>query len=150
MESGLLAGTYADVALVTHDGQRYLAHQVVLASRSRKLHFLFLEKRSLYVEVHFPFKASVTAVESFLRFVYTNIFMSGHAYTNNLTDVLFLAHYLEVEDLLRTCGLELLKKLSNETVVETIRILRTLRGWGGESRTVMALDYLSAELTTSA
>ena len=75
--------------------------------------------------------------------------MSGHAYTNNLTDVLFLAHYYEVEDLLRTCGLELLKKLSNETVVETIRMLRRLRRWGGESRTLMALDYLSAELTKS-
>ena len=132
---------------MTHDGQRYLAHQVVLASRSRRLHDLFLEKRSAYVEVHLPCKVSVTAMESFLKYVYTNSFMSGHAYTNNLTDVLFLAYYYEVEDLFRTCGLEILKTLSDETVVDTIGMLRSLHRWGGETRSSMALDYLSTELT---
>ena len=95
----------------------------------------------------------MSAVESFLRFLYTNSFTSGHAYTNNLTDVLCLAHYYEVEELLRLCGQELLKEVSKETVVGMVGTVRGLRQYdeavGGKSATVTALRTIWKELVRS-
>ena len=146
-EAGRVAYNYADVAFVLQGGEWYAAHKVVLATQSATLNELFLEQGPAFVEVYVPRVVSMSAMESFLKYVYTNSFMSGHAYTNNLTDVLFLAYYYEVEDLFHSCGLEVLKTLSVETVVDTIGMLRSLHRWGGETRSSMALDYLSTELT---
>ena len=144
---------YTDVALVTYDGTRFPAHQVVLASRSPVLDKLFKSQWFAGTDLPVAVDASVTAVESFLRFLYTNSFTSGHAYTNNLTDVLCLAHYYEVEELLRLCGQELLKELSNDTVVDMVVIARGLLQYdtamGGTSATVMALHCLWKKLVES-
>ena len=101
---GLGDDHYADIALVTPDGRRFLAHQCVLASRSPVLDNLFKSNLCPEGVLQVPFEASATAVESFLRFLYTNNLTSGHAYTNNLTGVLYLAYYYEVDDLFRVCG----------------------------------------------
>ena len=87
----------------------------MLAAQSETLNELFLEQGPAFVEVHVPRAVSMTAMESFLKYFYTNNFMSGHAYTNNLADVLFLAYYYEAEELFHTCGLEILNGLSSET-----------------------------------
>ena len=144
---------YTDVALVTYDGTRFPAHQVVLASRSPVLDKLFKSQWFAGTDLPVAVDASVTAVESFLRFLCTNSFTSGHAYTNNLTDVLCLAHYYEVEELLRLCGQELLKELSKETVVGMVGTVRGLRQYdeavGGKSATVTALRTIWKELVRS-
>ena len=92
----------------------------------------------------------MTAVESFLRFLCTNSFTSGHAHASNLTDVFRLAHYYQVEELLRLCGQELLKELSKETVVGMVGTVRGLRQYdeavGGKSATVTALRTIWKEL----
>ena len=114
-EAGLVAYNYADVAFVLQGGEWYPAHKVVLAAQSETLNELFLEQGPAFVQVYVPRAVSMTAMESFLKYFYTNNFMSGHAYTNNLADVLFLAYYYEAEELFHTCGLEILNGLSSET-----------------------------------
>ena len=77
--------------------------------------------------------AKCGAVESFLRFLYTNNLTSGHA-----LDVLRLAHFYQVEELMRRCGQELLSSLSKETVVSTVVAVRAIRG-GGTMAAVRAI-----------
>ena len=74
--------------------------------------------------------------------------MSGHAYTNNLKDVLFLAYYYQVEELFHTCAVEILKGLCNETILQAFCMVQDLRvlGLPLESRSSMALDWLLLEL----
>ena len=114
-EAGRVAYNYADVAFVLQGGEWYAAHKVVLATQSATLNELFLQQGPAFVEIYVPRVVSMSAMESFLKYFYTNNFMSGHAYTNNLADVLFLAYYYEAEDLFHTCGLEILNGLSSET-----------------------------------
>ena len=118
----------------------------MLAAQSETLNELFLEQGPAFVEVYVPRVVSMTAMESFLKYFYTNNFMSGHAYTNNLADVLFLAYYYEVEELFHTCGLEILNRLSNETIFDTLWMVHELGRWRGETRSSMALDWLLTEL----
>ena len=60
-------------------------------------------------------------------------------HTNNLTDVLRLAHFYQVEEMLRRCGQELLKSLSKETVVDTVVAVRAVGGGGGTMAAVRAI-----------
>ena len=89
-----------------------------------------LEATTLRLEVP---HASEGAVESFLRFLYTNNLTSGHA-----LDVLRLAHFYQVEELMRRCGQEWLNSLSKETVVSTVVAVRAIRG-GGTMAAVRAI-----------
>ena len=61
-----------------------------------------------------------------------------------------LAHYYEVEELLRLCGRQLLKELSNDTVVDMVATVRRLRqrdkARGVMSATVTTLHYLWKKL----
>ena len=145
-EAGLVAYNYADVAFVLQGGEWYPAHKVVLAAQSETLNELFLEQGPAFVHVYVPRAVSMTAMESFLKYLYTNNFMSGHAYTNNLADVLFLAYYYEVEELFHTCGLEILNMLSNDTIFDALRMVHALGRWRGETRSSMAVDWLLTEL----
>ena len=74
--------------------------------------------------------------------------MSGHAYTNNLKDVLFLAYYYQVEELFHTCAVEILKGLCSETILQAFSMVQELRvlGLPGETRSSMTLDWLFREL----
>ena len=72
--------------------------------------------------------------------------MSGHAYTNNLKDVLFLAYYYQVEELFHTCAVEMLKGLCSETILQAFSMVQELRNLPGETRSSMALDWLFMEL----
>ena len=74
--------------------------------------------------------------------------MSGHAYTNNLNDILFLAYYYQVEELFHTCAVEILKGLCSETILQAFSMVQELRilRLPGETRSSMALDWLFTEL----
>ena len=50
-----------------------------------------------------------------------------------------LAHFYQVEELLRRCGQELLKGLSKETVVDTVVAVRAVGGGGGTMAAVRAI-----------
>ena len=73
--------------------------------------------------------------------------MSGHAYTNNLKDVLFLAYYYQVEELFHTCAIEILKGLCSETILQAFSMVQELRflGLPGETRSSMT-DWLFIQL----
>ena len=141
-----MAHKYADVAFVLQGGERCPAHKVVVAAQSERLNELFLEQGPAFVHVYVPRAVSMTGMESFLKYFYTNNFMSGHAYTNNLADVLFLAYYYEVEELFHTCGLEILNMLSNDTIFDALRMVHALGRWRGETRSSMSIDWLLTEL----
>ena len=51
-----------------------------------------------------------------------------------------------MEELLHTCGLEILNGLSSETIFEALYMVHELRSWRGETRCSMALDWLLTEL----
>ena len=131
-EAGRVAYNYADVAFVLQGGEWYPAHKVVLAAQSETLNELFLEQGPAFAEVYVPRAVSMIAMETFLKYLYTNNFMSGHAYTNNLAGVLFLAYYYEVEELFHTCGLEILNMLSNDTIFDALRMVHALGRWRGQ------------------
>ena len=141
-----MAHKYADAAFVLQGGERYPAHKVVLAAQSETLNELFLKQGPAFVEIYVPRVVSLSAMESFLKYFYTKTFMSGHACTNNLTDVLFLAYYYQVEELFHTCAVEILNGLCSETIFQAFSMVQELRNWPGETRSSMALDWLLTEL----
>ena len=149
-EAGPVAQNYVDVAFVLKDQAGSVvykyAHKVVLATQSATLNELFLQQGPAFVEIYVPRVVSMSAMESFLKYFYTNNFMSGHAYTNNLADVLFLAYYYQVEELFHTCAVEILNGLCSETIFQALCMVDELRNWRGETRSSMALDWLLTEL----
>ena len=150
-EAGPVAQNYVDVAFVLKDQAGSVvykyAHKVVLATQSATLNKLFLEQGRDFVEIYLPRKVSLSAMDSFLVYLYKKQFMSGHAYTNNLKDVLFLAYYYQVEELFHTCAIEILKGLCSETILQAFCMVQELRflGLPGETRSSMT-DWLFIEL----
>ena len=142
-----MASNYVDVAFVLQDEAGSVvykyAHKVVLATQSATLDKLFLEQGPEFVQVYVPGVVSVSAMETFLEYLYTKKFMSGHAYTNNLKDVLFLAYYYQVEELFYTCAIEILKGPCSETIFQAFSMVQELRllGLPGETRSSMT-DWL--------
>ena len=146
-----VAQNYVDVAFVLKDlagsvVEKY-AHKVVLATQSATLNKLFLEQGREFVRVYVPRVMSVSAMETFLEYLYTKKFMSGHAYTNHLKDVLFLAYYYQVEELFYTCAIEILKGPCSETIFQAFSMVQELRllGLPGETRSSMT-DWLFIQL----
>ena len=142
-----VAHYYVDVAFVLKDLVGNLvvkyAHKVVLATQSATLNELFLEHGHEFVRVYVPRMISVSAMETFLEYLYTKNFMSGHAYTNSLKDVLFLAYYYSVEQLFYTCAIEILKGPCSETIFQAFSMVQELyfSGLPGETRSSMT-DWL--------
>ena len=113
-------------------------HRAVVALKSPVLAAAFgggmLEATTSRLEVP---HAKCGAVESFLRFLYTNTLPSSDA-----LDVLPLAHCYQVEELIRRCGHELLRSLRPDTVVSTVVAVRAIR----EGGTMVAVRAIWDEL----
>ena len=117
---------FADVALVSQEGEELWAHQALLAAASPVFHRMFSSQMVEAREKRVKISAPKEVLKSFLSHVYT-----GHFDPNmDAQAMIELAHMYDLQDLAAFCGELLVDNLAPANVSQCARKIGRLRGDG--------------------